>query len=445
MSRSHDSPDLPPANDVRFRWQTLFQQTSEPLFFLNRQRRLLFANRAWETLTGLALVEVKGQVCRRRPRGILADQEQMILGAMTPTPEALQGQPGQERRIVSLGTAPAFWQLAFFPMMAGDQLVGILGKITVLARPEAGGGPPLSEKMLALRHRHAQHYRLEELPGETPVMNRLREQIRLAAQTRLQVLLVGSPGTGKHWVARAIHCLGPLREKTFASLDCASVPSNLLGDLLFRTDHPSPFAFAYLHNLAALPRDLQERLQQRLETEDEPVFRICAGLEQDPQEAVRSGNLLHDLYCRLSPLVLHLPALKERMEDFDLWIERLLPRACQAAEREVRGLNSEAIQLLRTYAWPRNLRELYDVLVGACLRAKGELIEPGDLPFYLRHAPLPVPKPLSLDAILEQVERRLIVQALRLAKNNKSRAAELLTIWRARLLRRMENLGIEDQ
>jgi transcriptional regulator with PAS, ATPase and Fis domain len=445
MSLSHESPDPPPGNDTRFRWQTLFQQASEPLFLLGPKRRLLFVNRAWETLTGLALPTVKGQVCRRRPRGILADKEHMILGAMAPPPEALEGQPGQARRIVSLGTAPAWWQLAFFPMMAGERLLGILGKITVLARPEAAPSPPLSEKMLALRHRHAQHYRLEELPGETPVMNRLREQIHLAAQTRLPVLLVGSPGTGKHWVARAIHCLGPLREKTLASVDCASLPHSLLGDLLFRAGQPSLFAFAYLHDLAALPRDLQERLQQHLEAEDEPAFRICAGLEQDPQDAVRSGKLLHDLYCRLSPLVLHLPPLKERMEDFDLWIERLLPRAGRAAEREMREMNSEAIQLLRAHTWPGNLRELYDVLVGACLRAKGELIEPGDLPFYLRHAPLPAEKPLSLDAILEQVERRLLVQALRLAKNNKSRAAELLTIWRARLLRRMENLGIEDQ
>src|SRR5207253_5896942 len=123
-------------------------------------------------------------------------------------------------------------------------------------------------------------------------------------------------------------------------------------------------------------------------------------------------------------------------------VERFLPRASRAAGREVRGVSSETTLLLRAYSWPGNLRELYEVLVGACLRAKGDTIEPGDLPFHLRHAPLPAEKPLSLDAVLEQVERRLIVQALRLAKNNKSRAAELLTIWRARLLRRMENLDI---
>ncbi len=85
------------------------------------------------------------------------------------------------------------------------------------------------------------------------------------------------------------------------------------------------------------------------------------------------------------------------------------------------------------------------MLRAACLRARGERIELGDLPFHLRQGPMPEIKPLSLDAILEQVERRLITHALKLAANNKSRAAELLTIWRTRLLRRLENLDIKDQ
>src|SRR5205085_2131576 len=83
---------------------------------------------------------------------------------------------------------------------------------------------------------------------------------------------------------------------------------------------------------------------------------------------------------------------------------RFFPRASRAACREVRGISSEATLLLRAYCWPGNLRELYEMLLGACQRAKADTIEPGDLPFHLRHAPLPAEKPLSLDAVLEQVE-----------------------------------------
>src|SRR5262249_8812701 len=158
-----------------------------------------------------------------------------------------------------------------------------------------------------------------------------------------------------------------------------------IADLLFAA-RPA-FASVYLHCLEALPLDLQQRLCQRLQAEDEISPRICAGLEHDPAALLAAGTLLDELYCGLSALVLHVPALKERMEDFTGLVERLLARAGRAAERTVRGCSGEANELLRTHAWPGNLRELYDVLVGACLRARGELIEAGDLPFYLRHAP----------------------------------------------------------
>jgi DNA-binding NtrC family response regulator len=360
---------------------------------------------------------------------------------MAPPPEVDQGHPAQVHRQLSLAGEPAWWQLDFFPLGAGDRLLGILGKITPLERMVTAAAPPVSEKLLALRQRHLQRFRLEEVVGEAPATLRLRAQIRLAAQTRLPVLLVGAPGTGKHWAARAIHQQGPWRPQTFANLDCGRLPPQVLGTLLFAT---APFAFIYLQNLTAMPLDLQERLRQRLETGEELPWKLCAGTPDLPAEALAKGQLLHELYCWLSTLVIHMPTLQERMEDFERWALHLLPRASRATDRQVRGLNPEAVEILRSHAWPGNLEELYQVLVGACLRAKREQLEPSDLPFYLRHAPLPTEKPLALDAILEEVERRLIVQALRLARNNKSRAAELLTIWRGRLVRRIESLNIPD-
>ncbi len=434
-----------PDGDARFRWQALFQHAAEPLFVLNRQRRILFVNRAWEALTGLTLAEVKGQACRRRPRGILTDKTEILLSTLAPPVDVVvQGQPGQTRRLLTSGRAPAYWQIAFFPLAGAEGPAGFLGKISVLERPEVAAGQPLSEKMLALRLSHARHFHLEEMIGAGPLMGRLREQIRLAGQTRLPVLLVGPPGSGKEWVARAIHHLGPDREKVCVCLDCACLPPRTLDDLLLGEHRAVPSATIYLKNVAALPLEIQERLLQSLDTEGESPHRLIAGLEEAPQELVQSGKLLHALYCRLSPLVFQLPVLTESMDDFAALVEIFLRRANQATERALAGLTPEAIEVLRAHSWPRNLRELYEILVGACLRAKGESIDVSDLPFHLRQGPMPVQKPLSLDAVLEQVERRLIVNALRQAKNNKSRAAELLTIWRARLLRRMENLGIKD-
>ncbi len=149
----------------------------------------------------------------------------------------------------------------------------------------------------------------------------------------------------------------------------------------------------------------------------------------------------------LATLTIRLPPLRERKPDLPRLVERLLERAGLAAERTVTGLTPAAWDVLRAYPWPGNLGELYGVLVGACGRTPGERIDASDLPLYLRLSPRPAEADavrLPLKELLEGAERRLIELALRRAGGNKSRAAELLAIWRPLLLRRMAALGIPD-
>src|SRR5436305_8055328 len=122
-STSRESPDESSIHP--FRWQSLFQQCTEPLFVLSRRRRVLFANRAWEALTGLTLAEVKGQICRRRPRGILVEKAELVLGALTPPPEVMDGEPGQARRAATAGSAPDWWQVSFFPLRNAEGVLAI--------------------------------------------------------------------------------------------------------------------------------------------------------------------------------------------------------------------------------------------------------------------------------------------------------------------------------
>jgi transcriptional regulator with PAS, ATPase and Fis domain len=118
----------------------------------------------------------------------------------------------------------------------------------------------------------------------------------------------------------------------------------------------------------------------------------------------------------------------------------------------VTGLSAEALDLLQAASWPGNLRELYAVLRQACQRGKEAVIEPGDLPWYLRGGQPAAERVLSLDDLLEQLERRLVQLAMERSKEkrageivvNKSRAGELLSISRTRLIRRLQELGIED-
>jgi len=449
---SRDPAGQPPES---FRWQAYFQKSTEPLFFLNRQRRLLFANHAWESLTGLALADLRGQVCKRRRLGPDCTPAEAVQALLAPPAEVLDGKMARSRRLVhaSIGNdprpgGPRWWDIAFFPIRAGEGLLGMLGKISLVPREGLFENQPLPEKIIALRERLAEEFSLENLIAHAPAMTRVREQVRLAAQLQAPASLLGEPGTGKRWLARCIHRQSARREGTFALLNCPGLPQQALAEALFGEGgltRRRQLGTLYLHEPGHLPREMQDRLCSLADAWSEQAGpALLAGFSTDPHEEVRSGRLLSELHRRLSTLLIPVPPLRERLEDLAELTARLLARAQLACGKEISGLADDAQAVLRAYRWPGNIAELYQVLLDACVRAKGERIEAGDLPFHLRSAPVPRSKPLPLDAVLEQVERRLLILALRHTHNNKSEAAELLSIWRQRLVRRMEALGIKD-
>jgi DNA-binding NtrC family response regulator len=280
------------------------------------------------------------------------------------------------------------------------------------------------------------------------------EQVHLASRTDVPVVILGEPGTGKQWVARTIHCQGSMRYGTFAAVDCARLPPALLTALLLGETDPggrSDGGTLYLKQPGFLPRDIQAQLCARLREARQGAARIIAGCDTDPQEEVRAGQLAEEFYCALSTLAISLPPLRARQADLATFVPRFLNRINSGSERKVTGLTPEAWDLLHAYGWPGNLRELYGVLQSACQRTTTDRIDASHLPAKLRLAvrleEMPPPeadRPVRLDHILEQAERRLIVAALRKTQGNRSRAAELLSIWRPRLLRRMEALGIKE-
>jgi DNA-binding NtrC family response regulator len=385
------------------------------------------------------LAEVRGQTCRRRSTG--GDATEQILAALAPPAQALAGQPCTLRR---RGVGPAagvvWWDLAFFPWSDADGPLAILGKITPL-HTNVPAHAALPEKLMQLRQRANQEYRLENVLAESAPMQRVAEQIRLAATTDLPIWIEGPPGSGKQWVARTIHQLSSRRETYFATVAGDRLPSEIVAELLHQAGRRWHVGTLYLEHPQRLPREVQALVVQLLESEEDAP-RVIAGSSMSPQVEIKEGRLLEQLHCACSAITVSLPPLAERLEDLPRLLERLLPRAAQAAGKSGLTLGADALTLLRQYAWPGNLTELYEALVSGCTRAEGQRLEPADLPFYLQQAPLPAEQPIPLDEVLEKVERRLIELALHLGQGNRTRAAELLAIWRPRLLRRMEQFGI---
>jgi DNA-binding NtrC family response regulator len=169
-----------------------------------------------------------------------------------------------------------------------------------------------------------------------------------------------------------------------------------------------------------------------------------AGASTDAALQVRTGQLLDEFHCLLSPVIIQVPPLRQRQADLPVLVDRLLQRAGSGADTPVTGLTEPAWDLLRNYAWPGNIGELYAVLASACRRAKGQQLDSNDLPWFLGAAVAKAERTMPLDKLLEQVERRLVQLAMVIAKGNKSRAAQLLEIPRVRLLRRLESMGLTE-
>jgi DNA-binding NtrC family response regulator len=432
-----------------FRWQSLFQRSREPFFLLNRQRRLLFANAAWETLTTLSAASVRGRACTRRRLPATPSRWDEVARALAPPVPVLQGQPAGLRRRV----AGVTWDVDFFPLQQDEGPLCVLGKITVVTAPSPAAAA-LPEKLTALRESVTQRYRLDALDSSIPACRRVAEQVRLAAQTRTAVLIVGEAGTGKQSTARTIHYESPERERPFAALDCTRLSPPTLAEVLFGDEGLITRGRAgtvYLKEPSRLPRDLQARLVEALEERAEGTPRLLVGSRSDLTAEVQSLRFLDELRCRLATLVVELPPLRQRHADLAALVEKVLQR-CQAADGQPTAeLTPQAWELVRAYSWPSNLRELYAVLKGARTHAGEARIDTADLPAFVRLAvnlgqtpEPPTESTLPLKQILEEVERRLIRQALRTTRGHKTRAAELLSIWRQLLVRRMEALGIAD-
>jgi PAS domain S-box-containing protein len=441
-----------------FRWQLIFERAAEPLFVLDRRRRVLFVNRAFEELTGLSAEQSHGLRCVRcgRPENGL---EAVVAAALAPPAEVVEGQSRSSVRFVTAADGSRWhWRVEFFPLSGPQGVRWFMGKIRAAALGPGHASTPLPEEVLALRQGVAERHSLESLTSNYPSMRRLVSQARLAIHSSAPVLLIGEPGSGKRWLARAIHEGARTSDRTFAALDCARLPATALAEALFAD---SGFArrtgsqTLYLAEPASLALDLQARVCEWLarQTDSRPAaddrseagnVRVIAGCSHDPRDDVRGGRLQEDLLCELSTITLSLPPLRERPGDLPNLVGTLLASTAVASE-QARQLSARACELLQAHAWPGNFRELKSVLASARQRAAGRSIDVGDLPAYLRRGPAPMPAEapnLPLDQLLERVERRLIVQALQLARGNKSRAAEILAVWRPRLHRRMEALGL---
>src|SRR5215471_820205 len=320
----------------------------------------------------------------------------------------------------------------------------------------------------SLRTRLGEELTVNELIGNSPPMQRVKEIIGKVAVTDSPVLVEGESGTGKELVAAAIHRLSARAKRPFIPVNCSAIPGDLLESEFFGhvrgaftgavSDALGLFRGAnegtiFLDEIAELPPPLQVKLLRVLQemqvrpvgsTRAYPVdVRVIAATNRNLEKAMTEGEFRQDLFYRLNVIRIMLPPLRERREDIPGLVNHFLRRFNKRFHRDVRGVAPEALAALTAYTFPGNVRELENLIERAFAMGAREQIALTDLPSLSKSpmASTPVTSPESVPALAD-VERELILKALAVFKDDKEAAARALGISRRTIYRRLKEYGV---
>jgi len=319
---------------------------------------------------------------------------------------------------------------------------------------------------------------LGALVGGSLQMREIFGLIEQIAPSNVPVLITGESGTGKELVARTLHALSPRKSRPFVAVNCAAIPETLIESEIFGHEkgaftgamerRAGCFELAsggtlLLDEVGEMPagtqakllRVLEERKLRRLgaRTEQEVDVRVLAATNRDPRNAVAQGHLRPDLYYRLNVFNIHMPPLREHMEDLPIMVETMTSEMNQKHGRNVSGVSASMLDRLMTYKWPGNARELRNTIERAVvLCPDGAALDAGHLPpgfgaeqmkesFALDGSVVTV----RVGTTVDEAERLLILRTLEATGQNKTRAAEILGVSLKTLHNKLKEYGRERE
>jgi two-component system NtrC family response regulator len=333
----------------------------------------------------------------------------------------------------------------------------------------------LEDEVVSLRGALKDRVRLDRIIGGSRPMQEVFSLIERVSYADVPVLVTGESGTGKELVARAIHERSSRATGPFVALNCAAVPESLLESEFFGHEkgaftgalraHAGRFEQAHGGTLfldevgamrvdlqAKLLRAIQEREIQRLgsATPRRVDVRILAATREDLQQAIRQGRFREDLYYRLNVVPIHLPPLRERMEDIPLLVQHFLGAAARKFARGTVSITPQALERLQRSSWPGNVRELENCIERMVVLARDDRLTVADLPELAGDGRSPGS---GVDAFelpaagvhLAELERHLIRQALRRCRGSLAPAARLLGLSYKTLQYRVRKHGLQRE
>jgi len=312
----------------------------------------------------------------------------------------------------------------------------------------------------------------DEIIGQSEEMERVKKMILKVAGSSSTVMIRGDSGVGKERVARAIHKASPRASAVFQAVNCAAINENLIESELFghekgsftgaHTQKKGQFETAdqgtlFLDEIGDLNISMQAKILRALQEREimrvggtRPIkvdVRVIAATNRDLEAMVKDGRFREDLYYRLNIIPIVIPPLRNRRDDIPPLVDFFIAKHIAGSHRPIRGLTAGARNLIMSYSWPGNVRQLESAIERAILLCEGNEIEVEDLPVEIRQEgtsaaafnfKLP-PEGISFD----EVERSLITQAMEQTNWNITRAAKLLGLSFRTLQYRLEKFGIK--
>lgn len=368
------------------------------------------------------------------------------------------------------------------PIHRNGKVVGAIGQV-MFKTPEQVHA--LSQQISALRSQ-VEHYRKElvhlqqktfgiaEIIGDSAPIQRLKERVRKVAAFDVPVFISGESGTGKELVAQAIHGLSNRQDQSLVVVNCGSLPESLVESELFgyesgaftgarKEGRVGKFELAnnsslFLDEIGDMPMETQVKLLRVLENgsferlgsnrEKKTNFRLISATNRDLRRRIIDEEFRADLYFRINGITLHIPPLRERVEDIPLLVAFFLERLARRMGTEKKSATPEALSFLMSQPWPGNVRQLQNVLQRACVFSESsELTEADFLDIEMMDVTQPPPDLTAAESgkytireNVEKVELALIREALNRYSGNKKRVAEELGISRSYLYKKLAEI-----
>ena len=453
----------------------IFDNIPHGIFTVDAHRRITSFNRAAEEITGWASEEAVGRKCDSIFNSNHCAGRCFLFNSIE------QGEPHRDCEVLIVKRDGTEIPVAVSTASLKNRQGQIVGGIEMFR--------DLTEVNI-LRQELEGSYRIGDIVSKSAAMKGVRELLPLVARSDSTVLIEGEPGTGKELVARAIHNMGPRRDRPFIGVNCGAIPDTLVESELFghlrgaftdaKKDKPGRFAAAQggtllLDEVGDISAAVQVKLLRVLQEREyvplgssEPIkadVRILAATNRDLSHEAMNGRFRQDLYFRLRVVEIVVPPLRERRGDIEALAQHLLARIRAETQQQIHHIHPEAMRAFQEYDWPGNVRELENALTRACILARGatlgpehlrlgsdrpEVVEEGAGEFDLswgslgglgeQSGTMGTGSGWTLDSAIG----RQVLKVLRHTGWNKSEAARLLEISRSRLARLIEKFDLED-